>query len=194
MQACEAERLGAEEGSRARVGRCGLGPEAGRTGAARGGSRVKRGWGAGCRAGWGGGGTGGGRSRQPLEPKGSRLHSGFFSSHLGPPSTPPYRFLSFKTRERCLPSPRPPVPGASPLRMPQGEKGSRDGGFGDGKGLLPGEGSGCCPSLQGERFQGWAPGHRGCRGLPASAAQRAAARNAKRAVGCPSGRQVRPLR
>ena len=58
--------------------------------------------------------------------------------------------------------------------MPEvGEKGSQDGGSRKGEtGLLPEGGSRCCPFLQGERFQGWAPGHQGCRGLPVSAAQR----------------------
>lgn len=99
-QACEVERLGGgggqggraeRERQRARVGRWGLGPEEGRDRAAAAApGRSKR---AGSRlAGGLAEGAGGGRCRQPLEAKTSRLHSRFFfGSQLGTPSTPPHR-------------------------------------------------------------------------------------------------------
>lgn len=137
-----------------------------------------RGRGAGCRAGWewwgwrvGGGAVAPGSPWTQKE-AGSIPDSSAPTSVL--PRLLPIGFSPLKHRERCLPSRRPHIPGASLPRMPEvGEKGSQDGGSRRGeKGLLPGGGSGCCPFLQGERFQGWAPGHQGCRGLPVSAAQR----------------------
>ena len=129
MQACEAERLGAEEGGRAGRGEGEAEGEGGAVrpgaggGKGRGGSRglqgKARGWGAGCRAGWVGWGDG--RGSLQAAPGTKKKPASFRILQLPP------RF-------------------------------SLD--------------SSLSVSLQGERFQRWAPGHRGCRGLPVSAAQR----------------------
>lgn len=76
-----------------------------------------RGRGAGWRAGWLRG-RGGGRCRQPLEAKTSRLHSRFFffGSQLGTPSTPPHRVSLLRNpgRDAYL-----PVAFTSRGRLPQ---------------------------------------------------------------------------
>lgn len=184
-QACEVERLGGgggqggraeRERQRARVGRWGLGPEEGRDRAAAAApGRSKR---AGSRLAGGLAEGAGGRSLQAA-PGSKNKPASFQILLLRLPTrysldSSPSGFSPSKPRERCLPSCRLHIPGASPPRMPEvGEKGSQDGGSRKGEtGLLPEGGSRCCPFLQGERFQGWAPGHQGCRGLPVSAAQR----------------------
>lgn len=172
------------------MGRCGLGPEEGRDRAAP--LRLlgeAKGRGAGCRAGWEWWGWGGSRSRQPLEPKRSRLHSRFFGSHLSTPSTAPHRFLSFETPGEMPTFPSPSCPGGVSPRIPEaGEKRSQDGGARREGAPLEGGSPGVFRFCRVSGFRGGRPVTRAAEGLPRpphrGGGHEGVIENAKCAVGC----------